>query len=230
MKRKNQSAREAAELRTLGKRLKGKKNLFGFGRGEDRGKVARRKRSEARKFFEAGEYRAARRTAKMSLRKYARRRGVKLEGRLRGALRARKERARGKAHRLVEALFGTNPPAVKKNAIPLLLSALGEGAGFAAGDAAFRDLTRRKSVKKKKKSSKKKSYKRAKARSRPRPRPRKKIKRNPPRRVKRITHALGVGRSRHPRIVATGTKGEMKRAAKLLRAAGVRNTQIGRRA
>lgn len=83
---------------------------------------------------------------------------------------------------------------------------------------------------KKKKTKKRVTHKR--------PRPKKKSvrrktvrrkKANPRRRTRRVTHALGVGRSRHPKIVAKGTKAEMKRLAKTLRRAGVRNTQIGKR-
>lgn len=129
---------------------KPKKNLFGFGKGASRESVEQRRLGEAQKLLKQGRYRQARKVSRMSPRKFARRRGIKLEGSVRGAVRRGKDRARARAHTLVDKLFGKNP-------VPALVGSLGsaieEGLGFAAGGAAFQDLSRkrkRKAVSKKK--------------------------------------------------------------------------------
>jgi len=88
---------------------RGKKNLFGFGRGTPREEVEQRQEREARKLFDSGQHRAARKLRKKSTRKYARQRGIKVEGRLRGAIRGTKAKAAARAHGLVDRIFGANP-------------------------------------------------------------------------------------------------------------------------
>lgn len=150
MKRKSRKAREAAELRTLGRRIrpqatgkkkKAKKNLFGFGRGESRESVEGARKREAKKLFERGEYRQARKTARMSTRRYARKKGIRLEGRLRTKLRGAKERARGRVHGVVDRIFGANS---KRNGLgTALVEGVGIGLGIMGAEKAVKSLTKR---------------------------------------------------------------------------------------
>lgn len=211
-----------------------KKNLFGLSSGAPRSRVESQRRKESHKLLDQGKYGQAKRVSKMSTRKYAKKRGIKVEGRLRAKLRKRKEHARAKAHGLVERIFGA------RNPVPALLTSLGsaieEGAGFAVGSAvgsrAIKDAdgSGRTTVKKPKKPKSKPRR----GKKRPAKRKSKKAKKNSSRRrTKRITHAIAVGRvrgrvgGRDRRIVFTGTKREVHEQARLMRRAGAKSIHVG---
>jgi hypothetical protein len=116
---KTNSSAEARELRALGKRLhlRSQKNLFGFGKGTSHSAVEGRRRKEAHRLLDEGHYGEARRVSKMSTRRYAKKRGIKVEGRIRTRLKRGKESARRKAHGIVDKIFGGNPTMQQKQAL-----------------------------------------------------------------------------------------------------------------
>ncbi len=136
---------EAAELRSLGKRTRvAKKNFFGLGKGAPRASVERKKRSEAHRLLDQGHSWAARRVSRMSTRKYARKRGMKIEGRLRTHLRERREHARKQVHGLVDRMFGQNPAGL----LPAVVEGLAIGSGIVASEKALEALSKKKATSK----------------------------------------------------------------------------------
>lgn len=93
---------------------KRRRNLFGFGGGSSGKTVVTREaaqaqqRKAARTLFEKGEYRQAKKVARMSPRRFAKRAGFKREGILRRTARRTKARIAGAAHGAVDRLLG-NP-------------------------------------------------------------------------------------------------------------------------
>lgn len=124
----------------------------------------------------------------------------------------------------------------KRNPLPAILAALETGAGTAIGGAAgmeaFESMKKKKNQSPRGPSGKSRKKKRSKSRTK---NPRSRVKSQRPkarksqRNAQRITHALGIGAGRSPRIIAAGTASAIRDGAQLLREAGVKNVRVGKR-